>query len=47
MCCNRRTQKCPSEGHSLDQVQLYIDANNAGTVLPLPGNRARVARSAV
>ncbi len=39
------TQKCPSEGQYLYQVQLNIDANNAGTVLPLPGNRAGVARS--
>lgn len=39
------TQKCPSEGQSFYRVQLNIDANNAGTVLPLPGNRAGVARS--
>lgn len=39
------TQKCPLGGHSLYHVQLNIDANNAGTVLPLPGNGAGVARS--
>jgi len=33
-------------GGLVPQVQLNIDANNAGTVLPLPGNRAQVARSA-
>lgn len=39
------TQKCPSWGQSLYHVQLNIDANNSGTVLPLPGKRAGVARS--
>lgn len=39
------TRKCPSEGQFLDQVQLNIEANNAGTVLPLPGSRTRVAKS--
>lgn len=42
---NRSTQTCPLEGQFLYLIQLNIDANNAGTVLPLPGNRARVARS--
>ena len=37
--------KCPSQGQSLHQVQLNIDANNAGTVLPLRGDGAGVARS--
>lgn len=31
--------KCPSEGHFFCQAHLYIDANNAGMGLPLPGNR--------
>lgn len=36
---------CPLEGRSLYQVQLNIDANNAGSVLPLPCYRGGVASS--
>lgn len=46
MCCHQSTLKYTKMSFVGSFPQLNIDANNAGTVLPLPGLLpARVARS--